>query len=134
MDNMSLLLNMIHGQTVYVSNRILNKRDKNNFNATMSILREAADSSMSLDSFKSRVDVMKNDIINAKRSFLNKVLFKDDTEFRLFAFEVVEEITNSIESRFVNGSSKEYLNLLDSKIRKEVSAALEKSKNAKKQR
>lgn len=111
---MDLVRLMLVTQTSFVVKRIHDKKCAKAFEDTMlSIIRVSSDFS-DVKSFSYEFELIKRSLNNNKSNFILS-LFNEKHKYVDLALEITEDIIDSVNTRFIEGGSKSFLNLFDVK-------------------
>lgn len=114
------VLVMLLAQGMYVGDRVVGKKLKGLFNEEVQKLHKMilleTNSKEDLDSIRGVIKIYKNSV--EEKTLLNKLKvtenYKRDTQ--LLLIDVIEDIVNSVEFRFITGGERIYTPLLDASL------------------
>jgi hypothetical protein len=109
---MDLLRFMLCSQSSFVEKRLVDPKYAKAFKeVSLRIINLTADNNTDIELFKLQLSLIKAHIQDEKPGYVVSI-FNDNYKYKILAVELAEDIVSSIETRFINGGSKAYLELL----------------------
>lgn len=109
---MDLLRFMLCSQSAFVEKRISDNKYAKIFKDTsLKIINLTADNNSDVELFKLQLSLLRKHIENEKPNFILSIL-NDNYKYKILGLELAEDILSSIETRFISGGHKAYLELL----------------------
>lgn len=111
-SHMSIVRLMLLAQHKYVLTKIIDKKYKQAYTENMEALIAEAHVCADIVDYEMYISVIKTGILNAKNPFYKSFFSSSKKEGINMAFEVVEGILASVDTRFISGGHKMYESLL----------------------
>jgi len=109
---MDLLRFMLCSQSAFVEKRLGDPKYAKIFKETsLKIINLTTDNSVDIELFKLQLSLVRAHIQDEKPNYVVSI-FNDNYKYKILAVELAEDIVSSIETRFISGGSKAYLELL----------------------
>jgi len=109
---MDLLRFMLCSQSNFVEKRINDPKYAKVFKDTaMKIINFTAENNVDIELFKLQLSLFRSNIEDEKPNYIVSI-FNDNFKYKLLALELAEDIFYSLDTRFISGGSKVYLELL----------------------
>jgi hypothetical protein len=114
-ESINFIVSMLDSQAIYIMSR-LPKSERPLFMATLNSIRNLCVTSASLASLQNNLSSFSEDNLRERPLIIR--IFSNPLPTKRLAFDIAQDVVNSVNLRFVDGGSKTYITLLEGKYSK----------------